>query len=204
MPRAAEILADVDGRVLRPDRAPDLVKEPEARAGPPRVGRVFPPSVLDLRKPPRADRNALGVVLLGELLLERSLGVPVRDDDGRRGLLDAGGPRRSARRAGTRSAARPASPATVTTFCPAGTRAFALSTAREGAHEILRRLDVRQHLGVPGHLLDVVRPVPEGREVRRPTCSRRSRKATAASADAREGPAAFLPEPRDADRRRGS
>ena len=56
---AAEVLADVDGRVLRSDRAPDLVEEPEAERGPRSSGASSRSRSCDLREPPGADRNAL-------------------------------------------------------------------------------------------------------------------------------------------------
>ena len=60
--RAAEVLAHVQGRVLRSDRAPDLVEEPPAQAVP--EARARDAALLGrFREPPRADRDPFGVVL---------------------------------------------------------------------------------------------------------------------------------------------
>ena len=66
-------------------------RRPSASGGS-RASPAFRSSVLG--EPPGADRDALGVVLVGELFLERALGVPVGDDHGRRGAVDAGRPGR--------------------------------------------------------------------------------------------------------------
>ncbi len=163
-----EVLAHEDGGILRADGAPDLVEEP-----PPHEVLQRGPGLSGLGpafgEPPGPDGDPPGVVLRGELLLERAFGVPVGDDDGCRGLLDPARP--CGRHVAQIPRERPGALAGDRDHVLAGGDAGArLLHGRKRPDQILRRLYVGEHLGVAGLLLRRRARRSGRRRDRRPRC----------------------------------
>ena len=141
-----------NGRVLRPDRAPDLVEEPPAEARPASVGRETGSRRLRASAPgttTRGSARAWRRTCPASCFSSAPSGSQSATMIGRRGVLDARRPRSSWASRRYQVSGQVASPATVIDRLPGGhARLRASSTDVERADEVLGRLDVGEHLGV--------------------------------------------------------
>ena len=172
---AAEVLADEESRVLRADGAPDLVEEP-----PPEEVLERRPRLPGLRpSAPGTTRPGSGRAWRRTWRTSCFSSAPSGSQSAMMTGVEAWSMRvaqavGTSRRYQVRGHAL--SPATVITCWPGGDARLRPFDDLERAHEVPRRLDVGEHLGVARLLRDVVRAVAEDGEVRSPDVDREERR----------------------------